>query len=46
VNRIHCQSQSGIKTRHDDIDVVVGFQEIFWFYFSSFHIITDTFYIL
>lgn len=23
VNRIHCQSQSGIKTRHDDIDVVI-----------------------
>ena len=38
VNRIHCQSQSGIKTRHDDIDVVVGFQEIFLFCFSSFNV--------
>lgn len=26
VNRIHCKSQPGIKTRHEDIDIVVSLQ--------------------
>merc|ERR1719221_844176 len=28
VNRIHCQSQPGVKTRHDDIDIVLMRQNV------------------